>query len=50
MGDMLDKLGIRSKREESVKKLASKSNDAIIRKGHFSVYGSYRRTHRGRLI
>ena len=44
MGDMLDKLGIRREQGESVKKSASKSNDAIIRKGHFSVYRSYRRT------
>lgn len=45
MEGMLDKLGIRREQEGSVKKSASKSNDAIIRKGHFSVYGSYRRTH-----
>lgn len=44
MEGMLDKFGIRRDRGESVKKSASKSNDAIIRKGHFSVYGSYRRT------
>lgn len=44
MEGMLDKLGIRREQEESVKKSATRSNDAIIHKGHFSVYGSYRRT------
>ena len=40
MEGMLDKLGIK----RAVKISASKSNDAIIRKGHFSVYRSHRRT------
>ena len=44
MEGMLDKFDIIREQEESVKKSASKSNDAIIRKGHFSVYRSYRRT------
>ena len=44
MEGILDKLGIKRDQEESVKNSASKSNDAIIRKGHFSVYRSYRRT------
>lgn len=44
MEGMLDKLGIKRDQGESVKTLASKSNDAIIRKGHFSVCESYRRT------
>lgn len=43
MEGMLDKLGMRREQEGSVKKSASKSNDAIIRKGHFSVYVPYRR-------